>query len=88
MDLQGYRYKMKSVYAHFPINIAISQEGRKVEVRNFLGEKYTRVVMMPEGVSAANSGNKDEYQVDGNDIEAVSQAGQCGVCCRTSTLRG
>ncbi|KAF6020494.1 rpl-9 [Bugula neritina] len=65
---------MKSVYAHFPINIAISEAGRKVEIRNFLGEKYTRIVMMPEGVTAANTGSKDEYQIDGNDIDAVSQA--------------
>ena len=49
----------------------------QIILRNFLGEKYTRVVMMPEGVTAANSGNKDEYQIDGNDIEAVSQAGEC-----------
>lgn len=67
---------MKSVYAHFPINIAISEGGKKVDVRNFLGEKYTRVIRMPEGVTCANTGNKDEYQVDGNDIEAVSQAGK------------
>ncbi|XP_067943976.1 large ribosomal subunit protein uL6-like [Watersipora subatra] len=72
--IKGYRYKMKSVYAHFPINIAISEQGKKVEIRNFLGEKYTRVVMMPDGVTAASSGLKDEYQIDGNDIEAVSQA--------------
>ena len=70
---------MKSVYAHFPINIAISEAGKKVEIRNFLGEKYTRIVMMPEGVTAANTGNKDEYQIDGNDIEAVSQAGMCHI---------
>lgn len=73
--VQGFRYKMKSVYAHFPININISEEGRRVEIRNFLGEKFTRVVRMPEGVKAANTGSKDEYQLDGNDIEAVSQAG-------------
>lgn len=74
--VQGYRYKMKSVYAHFPINVAISEAGQKVEIRNFLGEKYTRCVMMPEGVSCANTGSKDEYQIDGNDIEAVSHAGK------------
>merc|ERR1712109_380057 len=43
---KGYKYKMRAVYAHFPINCAISEGGTLVEVRNFLGEKYTRKVRM------------------------------------------
>merc|ERR1712170_15447 len=43
---KGYQYKMRSVYAHFPINCAISEGGSLVEVRNFLGEKFTRKVRM------------------------------------------
>merc|ERR1711862_250573 len=33
---KGYQYKMRSVYAHFPINIAISEGNTLVEVRNSL----------------------------------------------------
>merc|ERR1711915_88103 len=71
---KGYQYKMRAVYAHFPINCAISENHQLVEVRNFLGEKFVRKVRMHEGVTCKNSGNKDELVVEGNDLEAVSQS--------------
>ncbi|KAL5012826.1 hypothetical protein ScPMuIL_011377 [Solemya velum] len=72
---KGFLYKMRSVYAHFPINIAISEEGTAVEVRNFLGEKYTRKVRMLQGVSCTASKTlKDEFILQGNDIELVSRS--------------
>jgi len=70
----GYRYKMKSVYAHFPINIAIQDDGQTVEVRNFLGEKYVRRVVMSDGVKCVQTGQKDEIALEGNDLELVSQS--------------
>lgn len=71
----GYLYKMKAVYAHFPINIATSEENTLVEIRNFLGEKYTRSVNMRPGVKCCSTGVKDEIKVEGNDLELVSQSG-------------
>ena len=53
--MRGYKYKMRAVYAHFPINCAISDNGTTVEVRNFLGEKFIRKVKMHEGVTCENS---------------------------------
>jgi len=72
---KGFEYKMRFVYAHFPINVNITDEGKNVEIRNFLGEKVIRRVNMLEGVSVAHSsGAKDEITLSGNDIQAVSQS--------------
>ena len=73
----GYRYKMRFVYAHFPINVAINKDGKKVEVRNFLGEKRVRHIDMLEGVTVMKSeAQKDEIILEGNDIEKVSTSGR------------
>merc|ERR1712156_1092937 len=72
---KGYKYKMRAVYAHSPINCAITEGGTLVEVRNFLGEKYTRRVRMHDGVVCENSKEqKDELIITGNSIEDVSQS--------------
>ena len=52
---------MRAVYAHFPINCAISENGSLVEVRNFLGEKYIRKVRMHDGVMCENSKDQKVY---------------------------
>ena len=73
--IQGFQYKMRAVYAHFPINCAVSEEGTLVEVRNFLGEKYIRKVKMAPGVTVENSkAQKDELIITGNSIEMVSKS--------------
>ena len=60
---------MRAVYAHFPINCAISEGGTLVEVRNFLGEKYTRRVRMHDGVVCENSKEqKDELILTGKHV--------------------
>jgi len=63
---KGYLYKMRAVYAHFPINCAITEGGTLIEVRNFLGEKFIRKVRMHPGVTVENSkAQKDELIVQG-----------------------
>ncbi|XP_062233816.1 large ribosomal subunit protein uL6-like [Phragmites australis] len=72
---KGYRYKMRFVYAHFPINASITNSNTAIEIRNFLGEKRVRKVDMLEGVTILRSEKvKDELILDGNDIELVSRS--------------
>jgi len=80
---KGFEYKMRAVYAHFPINSIIQEEGRSLEIRNFLGEKTVRHVKMLDGVTVAESkAQKDELILVGNDIDNVSQSAASihGIC--------
>lgn len=73
---KGYKYKMRYVYAHFPINVNVVEvDGQKfVEIRNFLGEKRVRQVKVFDGVTVEQSANvKDELVLSGSSLEAVSQ---------------
>lgn len=72
---KGFMYKMRLVYAHFPINANIEKDGQVLEIRNFLGEKITRQIPMAPGVTVQRSDSvKDEILISGNDINAVSQS--------------
>jgi len=65
----GYRYRMKMVYSHFPIQLQI-KENRFV-IGNFLGEKKERVATILGGVDVEVSG--DQVIVTGINKESVGQ---------------
>eukprot|EP00608_Synchroma_pusillum_P009160 CAMPEP_0198427558 /NCGR_PEP_ID=MMETSP1452-20131203/5995_1 /TAXON_ID=1181717 /ORGANISM="Synchroma pusillum, Strain CCMP3072" /LENGTH=192 /DNA_ID=CAMNT_0044147935 /DNA_START=78 /DNA_END=656 /DNA_ORIENTATION=+ len=68
---KGYKYKMRFVYAHFPINVTLTD--RTVEIRNFLGEKRVRRVDLIEGVDYVRTADvKDQIELSGIDISKVS----------------
>jgi len=75
---KGFLFKMKYVYAHFPINLVVSKDAKIVEVKNYLGEKMERVVNLLGDTTAKLSkdidGTKDEITVQGTDLDAVSQS--------------
>lgn len=73
--LVGWQYKMRAVYAHFPINIIIAGDARSAEVRNFLGCKQVFRVAMRNGVTIKeDKAAKDTVLVEGNDLDEVSQS--------------
>jgi len=70
-----YQYKLRLVYAHFPINAMITNSGGTVELRNFLGEKRVRIVNMLPGVKVEKStATKDELLITGADIDLTSRS--------------
>jgi len=76
---RGYKYKMRYVYAHFPINVNIEKNKEtglfEVDIRNFLGEKIVRRVTLQNGVDVeVTKGVKDQLELTGNSLEAVSQS--------------
>lgn len=72
---KGYEYRMRFVYAHFPINANITNDKKTIEIRNYLGEKIVRRVNMRSDVTIElSTRQKDELILTGNDLEAVSQS--------------
>merc|ERR1712160_216367 len=48
--MKKFEYRMRLVYAHFPINATVTNGGKTLGLRNYLGEKRVRVINMLEGV--------------------------------------
>ncbi|KAI1650520.1 60S ribosomal protein L9 [Daldinia loculata] len=76
---KGFKYKMRYVYAHFPINVNVEKNSEtgnfEVEIRNFIGEKLVRRVVMQSGVDVQiSTAQKDELLLLGNSLEDVSQS--------------
>ena len=68
---KGFNYKLRFVYAHFPINVTLND--RTVEIRNYIGERRVRTVELLDGVEYTRTDNvKDQIEITGNDIRSVS----------------
>ncbi len=67
--LDGFEYKMKILYSHFPITAKVS--GKELLVENYLGEKIPRRVRIFGDCNVKIKGN--EIMVAGNNVEEVGQ---------------
>jgi len=70
----GFRYKLRLVYAHFPINAAIENKGKTLAIKNFLGEKVVRNIDMLGDTICKTTSTKDEIEITGSDIDATSRS--------------
>ena len=66
---KGFRYKLKVIYSHFPINLSV--QGDTLIISNFLGEKAPRKAKILPGVTVKIQGQ--DVIVEGIDIEKVAQ---------------
>jgi large subunit ribosomal protein L6 len=67
---QGWQYRMKIVYSHFPMKASV--KGKEFVIENFLGERFARRSSIV-GKDTAVKVDGDQVVVVGTDLEAVSQ---------------
>jgi large subunit ribosomal protein L6 len=67
--VDGFEYKMKIVYSHFPIKTSVKES--KLMIENFLGERHPREAVILPDVDVNVSG--DAVTITGIDIEHVGQ---------------
>jgi large subunit ribosomal protein L6 len=67
---QGFEFKMKIVYSHFPIKTHVKDD--EIIIENFLGEKQPRKAKMVGDTKVKVSG--DQIVVNGTDIESTGQS--------------
>ena len=66
---EGFTYRMKIVYAHFPMSVKVA--GDKVLIENFLGERHPRTAKIVGDTKVQVKG--DEVEVTGINKEHVGQ---------------
>ncbi len=67
----GYKFNMKTVYAHFPVTVKVDEKTRTLKIENFTGEKTPRSAPILDGVKVTVKG--EEITVEGHSLQAVSQ---------------
>ena len=67
----GYTYKLKLVYAHFPVTVKVNEKEKKLMIENFTGEKTARSAKIVGEARVKIAG--DEVHVQGTRLGDVSQ---------------
>merc|ERR1712072_372906 len=84
--VKGFKYRMKLVYAHFPVNVNIAADGEHITVMNFIGQKVKFEVDALDGVKMFRDAKvQTGFTVEGNDIENVSRT--CALISQSCYVR-
>lgn len=76
---EGYTYRMKIVYSHFPMTVKV--DGNKVVTQNFIGERTPRIANIIGNTQVKIEGQ--DVIITGNDLEEVgSTASNIELSCR------
>src|SRR5574341_2209390 len=67
---KGYTYKLKIIFAHFPISVKV--KGKEVQVENFFGERSPRISRIVGDTTKVSLAGED-LLVQGPSLEDVSQ---------------
>ncbi len=67
---KGYTYKVKVIFAHFPISVKV--KGKEVHVENFFGERAARVARI-QGDATKVEIEGEDVLVKGPNLDDVSQ---------------
>ncbi|SRR5581483_3946103 len=67
---KGYTYKLKIIFAHFPISVKV--KGKEVHIENFFGERAARVATIVGENTKVNIAGEDVV-IQGPSLEDVSQ---------------
>ncbi|KAL4471354.1 hypothetical protein ABPG74_008247 [Tetrahymena malaccensis] len=71
---EGYKFKMKLAFAHFPIQESVAKDGSSIEIKHFLGEKRVRRIQALPGVKITRKDEeKNTLTLQGIDLNNVSQ---------------
>ncbi|MGC9133135.1 MAG: 50S ribosomal protein L6 [Nanopusillaceae archaeon] len=65
--INGYKYKLRAVYIHFPIKLKVQEN--KLIIENFMGGRAPKEIEIPKGVKVTV--NENEIILEGYDIEVL-----------------
>lgn len=70
----GYKFVIRAVSRHFPINFIISEEGKKFRIPKFIGSEEEANYTMIGSAVAIQGDSQETFSIQGNNLQEVSQS--------------